>query len=159
MPARSPINANTALTKQRTGLRPYSATLLALGGIILMMLGLYFVVLRPPLLPEDPRFMGATLAQVQASLPGLQIWLRRVFWVMGGYMFSTGLLTCYVAVTSFRARVRGVPVVVALSGLTSIGLMAMVNFIIASDFRWLLLSFVLPWVLALALYWIERSDS
>ena len=73
-----------------------------------MILGLYFVFLRPPLLPEDPRFMGTTLEEVQASAPGLQIWLRRVFWVMGGYMFSTGLLTCYVAVTSFRARVRGV---------------------------------------------------
>ena len=78
---------------------------------------------------------------------------------MGGYMFSTGLLTCYVAVTSFRARVRGAAPVVALSGLTSIGLMAMVNFIIASDFKWLLLSFVLPWALALALYRIEGSDS
>ncbi|NMM06329.1 hypothetical protein [Polaromonas sp.] len=159
MSANKPIATITASTKIGTGLRPYSATLLALGGIILMILGLYFVFLRPPLLPEDPRFMGTTLEEVQASAPGLQIWLRRVFWVMGGYMFTTGLLTCYVAVTSFRARVRGVPVVVALSGLTSIGLMAMVNFIIASDFKWLLLSFVLPWALALALYWIEGSDS
>ena len=39
-------------------LRPYSATVLALGGTILMTLGPYFVFLRPPLLPEDPRFMG-----------------------------------------------------------------------------------------------------
>ena len=138
-------------------LRPYSATMLALGGAILMLLGLYFVLLRPPLLPEDPRFMGTSMAQIQLSVPGLLIWLRRVFWVMGGYMVATGLLTFYVALTSFRARVRGVAGVVAISGLTSIGLMAAVNWMIASDFRWLIPSFVVPWALALALYRSERS--
>ena len=138
-------------------LRPYSATMLALGGAILMLLGLYFVLLRPPLLPEDPRFMGTSMAQIQLSVPGLLIWLRRVFWVMGGYMVATGLLTFYVALTSFRARVRGAAGVAAISGLTSIGLMAAVNWMIASDFRWLILSFVVPWALALALYRSERS--
>ena len=137
--------------------RPYSATVLALGGAILMILGLYFVFLRPPLLPEDPRFMGTSLAQIQMSVPGLLIWLRRVFWVMGGYMFASGLLTFYVALTSFRDRVRGAVGVVAISGLSSIGLMAAVNLMIASDFRWLILSFVVPWALALSLYRSERK--
>lgn len=140
-------------------LRPFSATLLVLGGTILMTLGLYFGFLRPPLLPEDPRFIGTSLADLRATLPGLSIWLRRVFWVMGGYMFATGLLTVHVAVTTFRARVRGAAGVVALAGLTSIGLMAIVNFVIASDFRWLILSFAIPWGLALVFYRIERSDS
>ena len=112
-------------------LRPYSATILALGGAILMLLGLYFIFVRPPLLPEDPRAMGTTLAQVEGAVPGLAGWLRRVFWVMGGYMYATGLLTFYVAVTSFRARVRGVAGVMALAGLASVGLMAVVNFMIA----------------------------
>ena len=137
--------------------RPYSATVLALGGAILMMLGLYFVFLRPPLLPEDPRFMGTSLAQIQLSLPGLLLWLRRVFWVMGGYMFATGMLTFYVALTSFRDRARGAAGVVAISGLTSIGLMVIVNFLIHSDFMWLLFSFVLPWIAAIALYVTERK--
>ena len=51
-------------------LRPYSATVLAFGGIILMGLGLYFVFLRPPLLPEEPRYMGSSLSEIQAVLPG-----------------------------------------------------------------------------------------
>lgn len=92
-------------------------------------------------------------------MPGLSIWLRRVLWVMGGYIFATGLLTFYVAVTTFRARVHGAAGVVALAGLTSIGLMAVVNFVIASDFRWLILSFWIPWGLALVFYRIEGSDS
>ena len=140
-------------------LRPYSATVLALGGMILMILGLYFVFVRPPLLPEDPRYMGASLEQIQATVPGLRVWLRRVFWVMGGYMFATGLLTFYLAVTAFRSRAQGVVAIVILTGLTSIGWMAAVNFIIASDFKWLILSFSLVWAVALVLYCLERPDS
>ncbi len=139
-------------------LRPYSATVLALGGAVLMALGVYFVFLRPPLLPEDPRFMGTSLAELQAAAPGLAIWLRRVFWVMGGHMFAAGLLTFYVALTSFRERGRGAAVVVTLAGVTSIGLTAAVNFVIASDFKWLILFCVLPWAIALILYWSERRD-
>ena len=41
----------------------------------------------------------------------------------------------------------------------AIGLMAVVNFTIASDFKWLILSFVVPWVFALALYRIEPRDT
>ena len=137
----------------------YSATALALGGTILMTLGLYFMLVRPPLLPEDLRFVGTSLAEVQATLPGLSVWLRRVFWVMGGYIFATGLLTTYVAVTTFRTRARGVGGIVAIAGLTSIGLMAVVNFMIASNFKWVILSFALIWALALALYRIERTHS
>ena len=133
--------------------------MLALGGAVLMLLGVYFIFVRPPLLPEDPRAMGTTLAQVEAAIPGLAGWLRRVFWVMGGFMFTTGLLTFCVALTSFRARVRGVAGVMALAGLASIGLMAVVNFMIVSDFKWLTLSFVLPWALALGLYCKERGDT
>ena len=103
--------------------------------------------------------MGSTLAQVQEALPGLLIWLRRVFWVMGGYIFTTGLLTVYVALTAFRSRARGAASVVAVSGFASIGLMVVVNFVIASDFRWLILSFALPWAVALVLHRIERSDA
>ena len=139
--------------------QPHSAMALALGGTILMMLGLYFAFLRPPLLPEDLRFMGISMMQLQTAAPILLIWLRRVFWVLGGYMFTTGLLTFYMAVTVFRDRVRGAAGIVALAGLTSIGVMAFVNFIIGSDFKWLILFFGLPWVLALAFYWIERSGA
>ncbi|MEP6895031.1 MAG: hypothetical protein ABI986_05435 [Chloroflexota bacterium] len=63
--------------------KPYSSSILAFGGIILIGLGLYFVFLRPALLPEDPRYMGASLAVIQDTLPGLALWLQKVFWVHG----------------------------------------------------------------------------
>ena len=130
-----------------------------MGGAILVALGLYFAFVRPALLPEDARFMGSSAAAILASLPGMAIWLRRVFWVMGGFMFATGVLTCHLAVTAFRERTPGSAGVAALAGLASIGAMAAVNFAIASDFKWLILSFTLPWALALALYWRETPRS
>ncbi|HEY3179570.1 MAG TPA: hypothetical protein VGL25_11885 [Casimicrobiaceae bacterium] len=50
---------------------PCSSMVLALVGVVLMGLGLYFVLLRPPLLPEDLRYMGTSLAEVQTHVPGL----------------------------------------------------------------------------------------
>jgi len=138
--------------------KPYSSTILVLCGIILMGLGLYFVFLRPPLLPEDPRYMGASLAEIQATAPGLFNWLQKVFWVMGGYIFTTGLLTLYVAITVFRTRASGAVWIVAVAGLTSIGWMAVVNFIIGSDFKWLLFGFALLWGIALLFFVIERRN-
>lgn len=130
-----------------------AARALALGGVILMGMGLYFVFLRPPLLPEDIRFMGATIGQIQTALPGLEPWLARVLGVLGGYIFATGLLTVFVAATAFRTGRLGALVVIAVSGFASIGWMAITNFVIDSDFKWMLLAFALPWVIALMLSW------
>ncbi len=140
-------------------LRPYSATALALGGCILVSLGLYFAFLRPPLLPEDLRVMGTSLALIEATIPGLLFWLQRVFRVMGGFMFAAGVLIFYVATTGFRERERSAFLAVNVAGISSIGLMVVVNFLIDSDFKWLLLSFALPWVCALVLYRFEPASN
>jgi hypothetical protein len=141
-------------------LHPYSSVMLAFCGLILIGIGLYFVFLRPALLPEDTRYIGMPLPELRSSIPGLLDWLEKVFWVMGGYICATGLLTVYVALTSFRSRVRGASVVAALAGLTSVGWMTIVNFIIGSDFKWFLLVFAAVWSFALVLYWFEkRRDS
>ena len=130
-------------------LRLFASGSLALGGLIMMGMGIYFGFLRPSFLPEDLRFMGASLAQIQSAVPGLLPWLARVFGVLGGYMFATGLLTIYVAATGFRAARPGATAIVVVSGLASIAWMAITNFLIGSDFKWLLLLFTLPWVVAL----------
>ena len=63
--------AHHARHPSRMKLRPYSATILALGGAVLILLGLYFLFVRPPLLPDDLHAMGTTLAQLDAAVPGL----------------------------------------------------------------------------------------
>ena len=117
-------------------------------GIWLVGLGLYFIFLRPPLLPEDPRYMGATLEQIQQALPGLAAWLDKVFTVMGGFMASAGILTLLAAVRLPAAAGRGFTWSAAVAGVAGVGLMSAVNFALGSDFRWLLLVPALAWLLA-----------
>ena len=129
-------------------LRGLAQISLGLGGLVLMGMGAYFAFLRPPLLPEDARYVGASLAQIQSAIPGFLPWVSRVFAVLGGYLFATGMLTAYLAAASFRDT-KPLPIaVLAISGLASIGWMAVTNFLIDSDFKWLLLAFVLPWLVA-----------
>ena len=52
-----------------------SAIALALAGVILVGLGLYFVFLRPPLLPEDLRYMGVSAGEIHVHVPRLLLWL------------------------------------------------------------------------------------
>ncbi|MEO8612434.1 MAG: hypothetical protein ABI690_31350 [Chloroflexota bacterium] len=133
-------------------LKPYASTLLTVCGIILIGMGLYFALIRTRLLPEDMRYIGLSSEQLQATAPGLLNWLDKVFWVMGGYVFTTGLLTCYVAQTALRERQRGVFSVVAIAGLSSLGLMVIINFLIDSDFKWILFVVAALWLSALGLF-------
>lgn len=88
-------------------IKPYSATVLAIARLILAGIGIYFMFLRPSLLPEDLSYMGSNMKNVQENLPGLLIWLQNVFWVMGCYIFTTGVLTVFISLTSFRSRLHG----------------------------------------------------
>lgn len=135
---------------------PLSAILLAVAGITLVGAGLYFLVLRPPLLPEDVRYMGLDGAQLGAVRPRLEAWLTHVFRVMGGYVLATGALTVTLAATSFREHRWGAGLGALIGGATSIGWMAIVNFMINSDFKWSLLSMALVWAISLVLFWMEK---
>ena len=137
-------------------LKPYSASILAFGGLLLAVMGIYFVLLRPSLLPEDLRYIKTTLQVVQDAVPGLSAWLQKVFWVMGSYIFTTGLLIMYVAQTSFRLRAKGIFAIILVAGITSIGSMTIINFILQSDFKWVLLAFTLSWFIAIALYLFHK---
>lgn len=136
--------------------KPYSASFLTLGGLLLAGMGIYFVFLRPPLLPEDSKYIGLSLSAIQNNIPDLSVWLQKVFWVMGCYIFTTRLLTIYVAQTSFRTRTQGAFIIVSIAGITSIGSMAIVNFILHSDFKWVLLAFTIPWIVSLILYQLNK---
>ncbi|MDQ2904994.1 MAG: hypothetical protein M3Y81_15760 [Chloroflexota bacterium] len=124
-----------------------------------MAMGLYFVLLRPALLPEDILYLGTSSSLLQTAVPLLPTWLNKVFWVMGAYIFTSGFLTLYLALTSFRSRAKGIFPVMTLAGITSIGWMTMVNFFIDSDFKWVLLVLALLWGSALALFGLESRIS
>ena len=125
-------------------------------GVWLIGLGFYFIFLRPPLLPEDPRFMGTTLVQIRIDVPGLEIWLNKVFAVMGGFMAAAGVLTVFVAAVAMPRRLPGVAWVNALSGALTVALMSATNFALHSDFRWLLLVPALVWFSGAVCYIVRR---
>ncbi|TIP93618.1 MAG: hypothetical protein E5X58_10380 [Mesorhizobium sp.] len=136
-----------------------SSATLALAGMIIAGIGLYFIALRPPLLPEDVRYMNLSAAEMEAFGPRLAMWLTQVFRVLGGYALATGVLLIALALTAFRTRH---PVALAgalVGGASSIGLMSVVNFTISSDFRWALFVSALVWALSLALYGLESRAS
>lgn len=137
---------------------PFSAILLGAFGVTLIGMGVYFVAIRPALLPEDLRFIGITVQQVENTMPGLPIWLGHVFRVMGGYIAATGILILRLALTSFRCRERGAWLTALISGLTSIGCMVLTNVLIDSDFKWLLVGIGVLWGASLtAFLWETRS--
>ncbi len=135
---------------------PLSAVLLAGAGISVGLIGLYFLLLRPVLLPEDIRFMSLPEAQLESVRPQMDGWLSLVFQVMGGYVLATGVLTVTLALTAFREHDRGAGIGALTGGISSIGLMTVVNFSIGSDFKWILLTAGLLWASSLIVFWLER---
>src|SRR6266571_5355422 len=133
-----------------------SSIVLIMAGVTLMAVGLYFILVRPPLLPEDVRYMALPTAQLDILRPRLELWLTQVFRVMGGYVLATGVLAVTLAVTAFRAHQKGAAIGVLIGGTASIGWMAVVNFLIDSDFKWVLLTMALLWACSLVLFWCEN---
>ena len=127
-------------------------------GIWLIALGLYFIFLRPPLLPEDLRYMGTSPSEIQSILPGLEGWLHRVFTVMGGFTTGAGLLTILSAMNASVVREKRTWVILALAGLFTVGTMSLTNFQLNSDFKWLLLIPALLWVIGLGLLAVIRRS-
>lgn len=117
-------------------------------------LGLYFIAVRPPLLPEDLEFMA-----LSAPPASLMRWLDLVFTVLGGQMIAVGLLLAPLISPRIRAAAnRQAYTAFAMAGATSVGLMSAVNFMHSSEFRWLLLAPVALWAISITLAWIARPE-
>jgi hypothetical protein len=139
------------MERRTEAMRP-SAIVLALGGVLVMALGGYVALRRTPLSAADLRYLDRSFAELQGVAPSLNEWLRGVFYVLGGFMVATGIVTLYIAVTAFRRRARGVAVIVGLAGGASVGGMALVELLID---RWAPVTVALVWLLAFALYQLE----
>ena len=152
--ARTPLAVNTLRTPNPSH---HAATWMLAGcGLWLVALGLYFIFLRPSLLSEDTRFMGSSIEQVRAAVPGLEGWLQRVFIVMGGFMAGTGVLTVFAACVAMPSRWKGTSWTIAMSGALTVALMSAINFDLHSDFRWLLLVPALVWMAGFVLHIARR---
>lgn len=153
------ITADASCERKQSGKWTVSSVLLLTFGASLVVVGAYFWFVRPPLLPEDLRFLAASPAEIDASAPKLKVWLAYVFRVLGGYIASCGILTIALAKTSYREHRTPAAVAAAVAGAASIGLMTAVNFSINSDFRWVLSGIALLWASSIGTYSIEALRS
>ena len=135
---------------------PLSSILLIVAAVALSIVGLYFILVRPSLLPEDMRYMALPATQLDAVRPQLELWLAHVFQVMGGYILATGLFAITLGATAYREHRWEAATGVLIGGATSIGWMTVVNFVIRSDFKWFLLGLSLLWASSLVMFFIER---
>lgn len=78
---------------------------------------------------------------------------------MGGYVTASGVLAFTLAVTAFRQRLPWAIAGVTIAGAASIGWMAAVNFMIDTDFKWVLLGFALTWAASIAALALEARRS
>ena len=137
---------------------PISMFIFIACGIWLIGLGLYFIFLRPPLLPEDLRYMETSIVDIQSSIPGLERWTNRVFTVMGGFMMGSGLLTILAAMNASIVPEKRTWIFLMLAGLFTVGTMSLTNFQLNSDFKWLLLIPSLLWVMGLVFFTVPRKS-
>jgi drug/metabolite transporter (DMT)-like permease len=128
-------------------------------GVWLIALGLYFLFLRPALLPEDPAFMDSSHEAIRTAIPGLERWLSHVFNVMGGFMIASGAVTMFLAWRFLSRHEPGTFATLLVAGATSVTLMSATNFLLHSSFRWLLLLPALLWLAGLLCYARERATS
>ena len=133
-------------------LRRFSIWIFVACGIWLIGLGAYFMFARPPLLPEDLRYLGSSAIQVEVLLPQLASWLRNVFSVMGGFIAGCGVLTIFVSVRAVPQCLQGTGIALGCAGLLTVATMSWTNFELDSDFKWLLLAPAVAWLLGLVSY-------
>lgn len=135
-----------------------SSVLLLVSGVLVASIGVFFIFFRPTLLPEDVRYMGLSPEQVALLGPAFQSWLRRVFTVLGGFALASGALAMGLAATAFRSRNELALLSASVGGISSIGLMTAVNFLIDSDFKWPLLMCAVMWTASILTYSFERNS-
>ncbi len=115
-------------------------------GVWLIGLGGYFMLARPPLLPEDFRYLGTSAIQVEMLLPRLASWLRNMFTVTGGFMAGCGVLMIFVSVRAIPQYLPGVGIALGCAGLLTVATMSWTHFVLDSDFKWLLLAPAVAWL-------------
>ena len=112
----------------------------ALSGILLLVLGLltmgtavFFLVLRPALLPEDIRHTGIDPGTLP---PAFLEWLGTVFRTWGGFMAGFGVLLLGIGGFLLSGRARCLYWATAIGAVVAFGRFLFSNILLDSDFLW-----------------------
>lgn len=75
---------------------------------------------------------------------------------MGGFMTGCGVLIIFVSVRAVPQCLQGTGIALGWVGLLTVGTMSWTNFVLDSDFKWLLLAPAIAWLLGLVFYGAGR---
>jgi hypothetical protein len=110
-----------------------SALLLLVLGVLTIGTGIYFLFVRPVMLPEDIRL---TATAPELLRPEMVDWLRIVFRTWGGFIAGFGILMVSVATYMITSRAILLSCGVVLAILVAFGQFLVSNIAIRSDFLW-----------------------
>jgi hypothetical protein len=116
-----------------------AGALLLVLGLLTLGTAIYFLAIRPPMLPEDARFIGIA---ADALPPRMADWLSVVFKTWGGFMAGLGILIVGVAGYLMTLRPELLRWGAAIAIVVAFGRFLASNIALRSDF--------LPFIVALA---------
>jgi hypothetical protein len=122
--------ANGQSTAKR---RVFLAAVLLILAVLSLGTGIYIMVLRPPLLPEDARVIGISIDNLP---PAFSNWLSIVFRTWGGFIVGFSLWLLGLAVRCFTGSDRWIDVGAALALLFAFGSFLVSNVQLRSDSLW-----------------------
>lgn len=112
--------------------RPPVIALIVLG-LLTIATGVYFMVLRPAVLPEDLRFMSLAPSEVAAPV---RSWIAVVFRTWGGFMIGLGLCVLGHAMSMVAGNARWSRLRMAAGLVFAFGSFLASNVQLRSDFLW-----------------------
>lgn len=110
-----------------------SVVLSVLLGILTIATGVYFMVLRPPMLPEDVRRTGVS---PESLPPAFSQWLSIVFRTWGGFMVGFGVLLVSCGMYLWKGDRRWIRAGMASAAVVAFGSFLVSNVELRSDFLW-----------------------
>jgi len=116
-----------------SGKNPLSGALIFALGVLTLGTAIYFLALRPPLLPEDIRHSGIDIATLP---PAFFDWLGVVFRSWGGFIAGFGIVLLGIGTFMLTGRTRWLSWATAAGVLVAFGRFVYGNTILNSDFLW-----------------------
>ncbi len=125
-----PSPTTSAFTPAAPRDRVAGGLLLAIG-VLTLGTAIYFLFMRPPMLPEDARFTATTL---DALSPRSGDWLTIIFHTMGGFIAGFGIVLAAIGVYLLTGAPRILRGGAALALVVAFGRFLFSNILLRSDF-------------------------